>query len=98
MPLKQDRVLLEVFLASKSVKISAMKYLKDVLIRTSTRRFLSRMIFLAFINKPLSKWPKWAGKICGINLPKRITKRKILESGEGPATRPARARGRAFQT
>ena len=81
MPLKQDRGLLEVFLTSKSVKISSMKYLKDVLIKTSIRRFLSRMIFLAFINKPLFKWPKWAGKICGINLPKRITKRKILESG-----------------
>jgi O-methyltransferase len=70
-----------VFLASKSVKIGIMKYLKYFLIRTSIRKLLSRMIFSAFINKPLSKWPKWAGKVCGINLPKRITKRKILESG-----------------
>ena len=73
--------MLDGLLNLKSVKIKVVKYLKDFLIRTSIRKFLSRLIFLAFINKPLSKWPKWAGKVCGINLPKRVTKRKILESG-----------------
>jgi hypothetical protein len=58
-----------------------MPYLKNFLIKTSLRKFLSRVIFSIFINKPISKWPKWAGKVCGINLPKRTTKRKILESG-----------------
>lgn len=58
-----------------------MWYLKDILIRTSIRKFLSKIIFFVFIDEPLSKWPKWAGKVCGINLPKRVTKRKIKESG-----------------
>ena len=60
---------------------SFFNYLKNFLIRTSIRKFLSRIIFLIFINKSLYEWPSWTGKVCGINLPKRITKRQILESG-----------------
>ncbi len=58
-----------------------MIYLKKILIKTSIRKFLIRIIFSIFINKPLSEWPKWVGRVCGINLPKRTTKRQILESG-----------------
>jgi len=55
--------------------------LKNFLITTSIRKFLSRLIFLLFNKKSLYEWPGWAGKVCGINLPKRITKRRTLESG-----------------
>ena len=54
--------------------------LKDILIATSLRKFLSRIIFLILNKKSLYDWPRWTGKICGINLPKQISKAEKIIS------------------